>query len=240
MEQVKPVDKLWRGWRNQHLRALSRGSYVSLLVARKVNEAVFLQALLSVIREKKWDLDGVAHQFCKEQKVADPSKSHPTSEEIKVHKAQALAKFLSDQIEPFASNMSSSSNPDKQEIESLRAQLEAEKTRNSKSADISQPAKRRRILQKREAPLPFVMKDDIVDRAVNPEHLGDRVLLSQNLTGHTKQAINAWVKTLKKTLGENKHQELVKVIARAPEILKGLPKEHLEFCATSCRIWDAP
>ena len=70
------------------------------------------------------------------------------------------------------------------------------------------------------------MKDDIVDRAVNPEHLGDRVLLSQNLTGHTKQAINAWVKTLKKTLGENKHQELVKVIARAPEILKGLPKDH--------------
>ena len=82
-------------------------------------------------REKKWDLDDAAHQFCKEQKVADPPKSHPTSEEIKVHKAQALAKFLSDQIEPFASNMSSSSNPDKQEIESLRAQLEAEKTRNA-------------------------------------------------------------------------------------------------------------
>ena len=73
------------------------------------------------------------------------------------------------------------------------------------------------------------MKDDIVDRAVNPEHLGDRVLLSQNLTGHTKQAINAWIKTLKKTLGENKHQELVKVIARAPEILKGLPQEHPEL-----------
>ena len=111
----------------------------------------------------------------------------------------------------------------------LCAQLEAEKTRNSKSADSSQPAKRRRILQKQEAPLPFVMKDDIVDYGVNPERLGDRVLLSQNLTGHTKQAINAWVKTLKKTLGENKHQELVKVIARAPEILKRLPKEHLEL-----------
>ena len=64
----------------------------------------------------------------------------------------------------------------------------------SKSADSSQPAKCRRILQKQEAPLPFVMKDGIVDRAVNPEHLGDRVLLSQNLTGHTKQAINAWIK----------------------------------------------
>ena len=131
MEQVKLVDNLWRCWHNQHVRALSHGSYVSLLVARKVNEAVFLQASLTVIREKKWDLDDLAHQFCKVQNVADPPKPHPTSEEIKVHKAQALARFLTDQIEPFASNMSSSSNPDKQEIESLRAQLKAEKTRNS-------------------------------------------------------------------------------------------------------------
>ena len=66
--------------------------------------------------------------------------------------------------------MSSSSNPDKQEIESLRAQLEAEKTRNSKSANGSQPAQRR-LLEKQEAPLPFVMKEDIVDRAVNPQTL---------------------------------------------------------------------
>ena len=105
-----------------------------------------------MIREKKWDLDDLAHQFCKEQKVENPSKSHLTSEEIKVHKAQALAKFLSDQLEPFASNMSSSSNPDKQEIESLQAQLEAEKTRNNKSADGSQPVKRRRIFRSKRHP----------------------------------------------------------------------------------------
>ena len=121
MEQVKLVDLLWRGWNNQHLRALSHRSYVSLLVARKVNEAVFSQALLTIIREKKWDLDDLAHQFCKAQNIADPPKSHPTSEAIQVHKAQALAKFLGDKLESFVSNMSSSSNPDKQEIESLRA-----------------------------------------------------------------------------------------------------------------------
>ena len=194
-----------------------------------MNEAVLLQAFLTVVREKKWDLDDLAYQFCKVQNIADPPKSHPTSEEVKVHKAQALAKFLTGQLEPFASNMSSSSNPDKHEIESLRAQHEAEKTRNSKSANSSQPAKRRRLFDKQEAPLPFVMKEDIVDRAVNPQHLGDRVLFNQNLAGHTKQAINTWIKTLKKPLGEDKHQELVKVIARAPEILKGLPKEHLEL-----------
>ena len=229
MEQVKLVDLLWRGWNNQHLRALSHGSYVSLLVARKVNEAVFSQALLTIIREKKWDLDDLAHQFCKTQNIADPPKSHPTSEAVKVHKAQALAKFLGDQLESFASNMSSSSNPDKQEIQSLRAQLEAEKARNIQSANSSQPTKRRRLLEKQEAPLPFVMKADIVERAVNPQHLGDRVLFNQNLAGHTKQAITGWIKTLKKPLGEDKHQELLKAIARAPEILKGLPKEHLEL-----------
>ena len=228
MEQVRLVDLLWRGWHNQHLRALSHGSYVSLLVARKVNEAVFLQALLTIIREKKWDLDDLAHQFCKVQNIADPPKSHPTSEAVKVHKAQALAKFLGDQLESFASNMSSSSNPDKQELESLRAQLEAEKARNMQSANSSQPAKRRRLLEKQEAPLPLVMKADIVEREVNPQHLGDRVLFNQNLAGHTK-AITGWIKTLKKPLGEDKHQELLKAIARAPEILKGLPKEHLEL-----------
>ena len=125
--------------------------------------------------------------------------------------------------------MSSSSNPDKQEIQSLKAQLEAEKARNIQSANSSQPAKRRRLLEKQEAPLPFVMKADIVERAVNPQHLGDRVLFNQNLAGHTKQAITGWIKTLKKPLGEDKHQELLKAIARAPEILKGLPKEHLEL-----------
>ena len=53
MEQVKLVDLIWRGWDNQHLRALSHGSYMSMIVCRTVNEAVFLQAVLSLVREKE-------------------------------------------------------------------------------------------------------------------------------------------------------------------------------------------
>ena len=102
-----------------------------MIVCRKVNEAVFLQAVLSIIREKKWDLDDLACHFCKTQSVAESSKSHHSAEEVKVHQAQALAKFMIEQLEPFAANMSSSSSPAQQEIESLRAQLEAEKARNS-------------------------------------------------------------------------------------------------------------
>ena len=226
MEQVKLVDLICRGWGNQHLRALSHGSYMSMIVCRKVNEAVFLQAMLSLIREKKWDLDDLACHFCKSQSVAEPSKSHPSAEEVKVHQAQAPAKFLIEQVEPFAANMSSSSSPAQQEIEPLRAQLEAEKARNSQSAEPQPAPKRRRLHEKQEAPLPFVMKKDIVERAVHPEQLGDRVLLNQTL-GHTKQSINAWVKRLKQTIGATKHDELTAAIARAPEILKGLPKDRI-------------
>ena len=37
MEHVKLVDLVWRGWENQHLRAFSHGSYLSLIICRKVN-----------------------------------------------------------------------------------------------------------------------------------------------------------------------------------------------------------
>ncbi|OLP97238.1 hypothetical protein AK812_SmicGene20478 [Symbiodinium microadriaticum] len=187
-----------------------------MIVCRKVNEAVFLQAVLSLVREKKWDLDDLANHFCKSQSIAEPTKSHPSVEEIKVHQAQALAKFLIEQVEPFATNMSSSSSPAQQEIDSLRAQLEAEKARNSQSAESQQAPKRRRLQEKQTAPLPFVLKEDLVQRAVNPEHLGERVLLNQTL-GHTKQSINSWVKRLKQTIGATKHDELTAAIARAPE-----------------------
>ena len=40
------------------------------------------------------------------------------------------------------------------------------------------------------------MQEDLVDRSIDPERLGDRVLLNQTL-GHTKQNINAWAKRLK-------------------------------------------
>ena len=226
MEQVKLVDLIWRGWDNQHLRALSHGSYMSMIVCRKVNEAVFLQAVLSLVREKKWDLDDLTSHFCKSQSIAEPTKSRPSVEEVKVHQAQALAKFLIEQVEPFASNMSSSSSPAQQEIDSLRAQLEAEKARNSQSAEPQQAPKRRRLQEKQTAPLPFVLKEDLVQRAVNPEHLGERVLLNQTL-GHTKQSINSWVKRLKQTIGATKHDELTAAIASALEILKDIPKDRV-------------
>ena len=46
-------------------------------------------------------------------------------------------------------------------------------------------------------------------------------------SGYTKQSINAWIKRLKQTIGATKHDELTAAIARAPEILKNLPKDRV-------------
>ena len=154
------------------------------------------------------------------------SLTHPLKRLKSIRLKHLQAKFLIEQVEPFASNMSSSSSPAQQEIDSLRAQLEAEKARNSQSAEPQQAPKRRRLQEKQAAPLPFVLKEDLVQRAVNPEHLGERVLLNQTL-GNTKQSINSWVKRLKQTIGATKHDELTAAIARAPEILKDIPKDRV-------------
>ena len=83
MEQVKLVDLIWRGWYNQHLRALSHRSSRSLIVVRKVNEAVLLQAILSITMEKKWDIDdNLLISFARHRPVTDLSKPHLSSEEV--------------------------------------------------------------------------------------------------------------------------------------------------------------
>ena len=44
--QGRLVDLLWRGWQNFHVRALSHGQYISVVVARKVSESVFASPIL--------------------------------------------------------------------------------------------------------------------------------------------------------------------------------------------------
>ena len=63
---LRLVDLLWRGWRNHHLRALSHGQYVSLVIARKVNESVLMSQFLSSLREQRWDLDDISNEYCRQ------------------------------------------------------------------------------------------------------------------------------------------------------------------------------
>ena len=61
---IRLVDLLWRGWQNFHIRALSHGQYVSVVVARKVSESVFASSLMSELRGRKWELDELASEYC--------------------------------------------------------------------------------------------------------------------------------------------------------------------------------
>ena len=60
---IKLIDMIWKGLRNHRLRSLSHGHYMSLVIARKINEAVFASAILTALREKKWDLDDLAKNY---------------------------------------------------------------------------------------------------------------------------------------------------------------------------------
>ena len=63
IQDLKLTEIIRKGYRKHHLRALPHGHFTSLVVAGKINEAVFCSALLSSIREKKWDLDELTTNF---------------------------------------------------------------------------------------------------------------------------------------------------------------------------------
>ena len=60
---LRLTEILWKGFRNHHLRALSHGHFMALVVTRKIHEVVFASALLSGIRENKWDMEELARSF---------------------------------------------------------------------------------------------------------------------------------------------------------------------------------
>ena len=62
---LRLTDLLWRGWRNHHLRALSQGQYVSLVVARRVSESVLASQLLNAVRDQKWGLDEIDNELAR-------------------------------------------------------------------------------------------------------------------------------------------------------------------------------
>ena len=92
VQSIKLVDMIWKGYRNHHLRSLSHGHYMSLVVARKINEAVFASAILSAIRERKWDLDDIAKNFLQSHPELCPSKGRSSQEEAKAQQVTILAK----------------------------------------------------------------------------------------------------------------------------------------------------
>ena len=130
LADLRLVDLLWRGWRNHHLRALSHGQYVSLVIARKVNESVLMSQFLTSLREQRWDLDDISHEYCRHHPDQVALKSNMSSDEVKAAKTLAVANFLVEALRPFAVDKAAASSSDQsQVIADLQAQLKAEKAK---------------------------------------------------------------------------------------------------------------
>ena len=180
ISDIRLTDLLWRGWNSHHLRALSHGQYVSLVIARKVNESVLSSQLLTAIREQKWDLDELSNEFCRLHPDKVSLKATMNVDETKAAKTQAVANYIVECLQPFATASSAASSSDQtQLIADLQAQLEAEKAKNkapSPPAMSQPPAKRIRLCSKTAAvgglPIQASSSSDpsqeLVDKALDP------------------------------------------------------------------------
>ena len=203
VQNIKLVDMIWKGYRNHHLRSLSHGHYLSLVVARKISEAVFASAILTAIREKKWDLDDVAKHFLQSHPELSPSKGQNSQEELKALQVTILAKEVISTLEAFSPAMD---DKDKR-IQELEQQLLASKESNDSSA-MDPPVKRRRIDGKQSLPImpeeepsssSMTLEEQAVKKALDPHEIGvNRILKEQSLNGVTKAMVEKWIKSLKK------------------------------------------
>ena len=69
LEEIRLHELTWQAWSNHNLRALTRGRYVSINLARSIQEATFISFLLQHVREHKLDLDQSAERFCAESGI---------------------------------------------------------------------------------------------------------------------------------------------------------------------------
>ena len=185
------------------MRSLSHGHYLSLVVARKISEAVFASAILTAIREKKWDLDDVAKNFLQSHPELSPSKGQNSQEELKALQVTILAKEVISTLEAFSPAMD---DKDKR-IQELEQQLLASKESNDSSA-MDPPVKRRRIDGKQSLPImpeeepsssSMTLEEQTVKKALDPHEIGvNRILKEQSLNGVTKAMVEKWIKSLKK------------------------------------------
>ena len=214
ISDLRLTDLLWRGWRNHHLRVLSNGQYVSLVVARKVSESVLASQFLSAVRDQKWDLDEISNEYARLHPDKISLKGSMSSDEVKAAKTQAVANYIVECLQPFSVTSSASSSSDQtQLIADLQAQLEAEKAKNkapSPPAMSQPPAKRMRLCSKTatvgglpiQASSSSNPSQEIVDKALDPTcQLTARIFQQYPTQGVAKNNISSyWPSSLKAPL----------------------------------------
>ncbi|CAE7585152.1 unnamed protein product [Symbiodinium sp. CCMP2592] len=231
LADLRVTDLVWKGWRNNHLRALSHGQYVSVVIARRVSESVLTSQFLSSVRESRWDLDEVSAEYCRQNPDKVSIKSSMSSDEVKAARTLALSNHIIDTLRPFAGSASGSSSfaDQSQRIADLQAQLEPEKAKNSTSnpAAMNQPpAKRMRLCSKTAAinalPIQAPVADptqELVDKALDPDAIiNSRVLHEIPTQGVAKSNISKWLKNVKSKVGPEKAQTIEKALELSQQL----------------------
>ena len=148
-----------RGWQNFHIKALSHGQHLSVVIARKVSENVFASAVLSQLRERKWEIGEVAAELCRRNPSLLPKGSNMNADEVKAAKVQAFAKHVIESVREFHvvptdSEDAQTMQSQAQLIADLQVQLSQER---AKSARSSEPNTMTSLAQKKQARLWFCL-----------------------------------------------------------------------------------
>ena len=77
------------------------GQYLSVVVARKVSESVLASAVLTQLREHKWEVDELAAEYVRRNPNSLPKGANMNADEVKAAKVQALAKHMIDFVRDF-------------------------------------------------------------------------------------------------------------------------------------------
>ena len=195
------------------------GQFVTVVLCRKINEAVLMSQLLTYIRERKWGLDQIAQAVGSSSELPIASSSS-SSDNPKVQASQNLVNYIGSHLEPFA-NTVVESDKDRQ-IADLKRQMEQAKSSSSMEPDPSEamerPPKRTRLATKQDPTASF--RNQVLDFSVVASA---RPLSKTAPKSMTKIQVMKWIDGLQ--LSQGQKASLDNLIKGADDMYRSLSSE---------------
>ena len=162
---------------------------MSVVIARKVSESVFASAVLSQLRERKWEIDELATEFCRRNPSLLPKGSNMNADGVKSAKVQAFAKHVIESVREFHvvptdSEDARTMQSQTQLIADLQAQLSQERAKSARSSEpntmTEPPAKRLRLARKTSLPVAESSNktpEQLAEEAMSPSQSSSNLVL---------------------------------------------------------------
>ena len=233
---IKAHELMYHGAAEWSLRILSHGRFISTVPARSVAESVFVAHLFALVRKHHLDLDGAAEIAWVQQ---NPQANLPSKTSDVAALYHPLLTQLLQVVQKYAPVESSSKAT--QEMVALKTQLaKREQQLRAQGVEIS-PAKPSSAAASEDVPagsnhaLPLQAsepQEEPQQGALDRLEIIEQDVLktkTKNLSGHSFEAVQTWVKTFKKTLGGQKFEELQALVDEiqklASDKASAMPKE---------------